>query len=576
MESPKRVWFQGREYIVSPLESPTHIAITHDGQLLGIGKWNGVQIEDCALADADLIEAIEDALRDPSARSSHPAADIEIRRQHKEGEHHQQIRRYLSTQLIRSTTTDKHETTKNFKLSIIFREQRSSHDDVPVDFTFIHGTRYHFCQMEFTPSPGVTITGQTTHSHPIARHGQSDPYVLSCTHDPKKSEPYRTTNLGLQLPTAHQHYITVRVFSHDSELAATRILITPDSQKPPQIEIIMAPIGQWLYWTIIVTPPEYLESCEGINFEAESRVSIRDAKKISQDFLRWLTSKQEPSPKKYNRIMLLGRRLYNIAPTQFKELYSQLKRQYGQLKIQFYCDGPFVPWEIMCTNEDTDLLMMRDMVARWPNRERLSRPYRKTISGTIHAIISQRTLDETTARNELILLHANLGAKHISASHEAVLRLLRGEAHESVALLYFAGHGKINKTAPDLSSIDLDDDQLQLHEIESANPTLGKLYGTFAFFNRCEIGQDATAQGSLSGWPGMLIKHGFGGFLGPVHPIRGDVAFLFGQEFLQRVIGESERVPISVALRDIRAKHAREHPQMISYIYYGGVDTRFT
>ncbi|XYH98811.1 hypothetical protein ACMHYB_03350 [Sorangium sp. So ce1128] len=555
MSVPRRtIEHGGKTYVISPSDTPGHVDITCEHELIGSWLWDGNQLVDCTIGNDEtgnneLINSLEDALQAPfvSPRVLPTANSATLNSK-------KTVRRYLSIEPLGPIRLD-----EPFRLSIDLKKKADHQEDELVSIEIDGEAKSHICEIEITSSPEIHIETPNGLRLLLRLHGSSRPCEVTCT--------------LRSMAASGQSNIQVRLLYSKKEIRTKTFRVDTSQHDLPYIRVIMNSNGSLIHWTVDVIPHEALESCEGIE-SMDGSISTKMAVSCSQQIIHLLTSKNTPSELQHRRVALWGQKLYEITPIAFKKIYSQLRRKWGQLRIQFYHDGPYVPWELMCAGNDQETMNMRDIVARWPNQYRGRLPRPDVIRGSAHAIIAGETMDRISSLEEMKLLYTELGVKHTRPLRNDAMKLLSGETHGRVALVYFAGHGRTSKRNVSLTTINLDDGPICASDIAASQTSLGETDGTFVFFNCCEVGQDTRAGATTTTWPDALIVRGFRGFIAPIHQVTSDEAFLFAKELLTRIVDHRGSRSVATLLRDLRKVYSREHPQLLAYVYYGSVDTR--
>ena len=178
----------------------------------------------------------------------------------------------------------------------------------------------------------------------------------------------------------------------------------------------------------------------------------------------------------------------------------------------------------------------------------------------------------TSAQSESQRLQQHYGAEPVAGTRDAVRALLVSSPHapdRPVALLHFAGHGRFNAAAADLSAIELEDGELSVAEAGMQEVQLGAACRTLVVFNACEVGATGVALGQVGGWADALLRREFGGFIAPLWAVEDQDASVVIDELIEGIV--TDRRPVGEVLRDIRKKHGSKSPTFYSYLYYGDV-----
>lgn len=276
-----------------------------------------------------------------------------------------------------------------------------------------------------------------------------------------------------------------------------------------------------------------------------------------------------------------GDRLWKIAPDCFRETYWAIWDHFKRpLTIQFTTDEPNLPWELMRPSrkqgrrsEIQPPLALQHAVARWLRSYAGWMPNRLP-QGRLCTIAPRgrpgRKL--TSAQTESQRLQQHYGAEPVAGTRDAVRALLESAPHapdRPVAVLHFAGHGRFNAAAADLSAIELEDGELSVAEAGMQEVQLGAACRTLVVFNACEVGATGVALGQVGGWADALLRREFGGFIAPLWAVEDQDASVVIDELIAGIV--TDRRPVGEVLRDIRKKHGSNSPTFYSYLYYGDV-----
>ncbi|MEO7244806.1 MAG: CHAT domain-containing protein, partial [Rubrivivax sp.] len=275
-----------------------------------------------------------------------------------------------------------------------------------------------------------------------------------------------------------------------------------------------------------------------------------------------------------------GEQLWQRAPAVFRDAYWALHDHYQRpLTIQFVSDDPHLPWELMSPYRDGEAhgpLALRHPVARWIGqwqgymRNRLPTGKLFAVAPHYRSASTQLSLAEAAAQ----ALVDGLGAQRWGATREQMLALLEHPpTDETVALLYFTGHGAFAADVADASLIKLEDGaNLSSREVARQKVTLGERDGTVVFLNACEVGASGSVLGNVGGWADAFLSRRFGAFIAPLWAIDEEDAAQVTEDLMARIVTRGE--PLGAALRDLRAAHGAVSPTFYSYLLYGDVTAR--
>jgi hypothetical protein len=278
------------------------------------------------------------------------------------------------------------------------------------------------------------------------------------------------------------------------------------------------------------------------------------------------------------RIEGFGGRLWNLAPQMFRDAYWALCDHYRRaLTIQFICDEPHLPWELMrpVRNDESEIhppLALKHSVARWIAR--WNGHMRNLLPGghifTIAPKYPNVSRRLPRAQTEADTLIERFGAQRVDGTRKAVTNLLEEmRPAKPVAILHFAGHGDFAVGQAGASHIKLEDGVLSADEIVRPEVNLGKACRTLVFFNACEAGATGCVLGEVGGWADAFLSRQFGGFIAPLWSVDDEDASLVAAELLDGILVYHK--PIGEVMRDVRVKHGEESPTFYSYLYYGDV-----
>jgi len=277
-----------------------------------------------------------------------------------------------------------------------------------------------------------------------------------------------------------------------------------------------------------------------------------------------------------------GDELWNLAPRMFREAYWALYARYGsRLRIQFVCDEPHLPWELMRpSSEDGQTihppLALEHSVARWIDR--YSGDMRNCLPGgslvTVAPKYASARLSLRKAQEEHERIVERLGAKAVPGTRKALFALLEDEdPMPRVGVLHFAGHGQFAADVAAASGIKLENGETLLaSEVKRREVRLGRVCRTLVFFNACEVGATGSVFGEVGGWADAFLDRKFGGFIAPLWAVEEADSAKVAAELLDGIY--ARRAPIGETLRSIRAKYADISPTFFSYLYYGDVTAR--
>jgi tetratricopeptide (TPR) repeat protein len=284
-----------------------------------------------------------------------------------------------------------------------------------------------------------------------------------------------------------------------------------------------------------------------------------------------------------------GRELYEkFAPSAFKEAFWQLVSKRGNkfTTIQIYSNDPAIPWELMRpVNADGSFewgfIGVEFNLGRWhfsqTNSQRDKPPQRLRVEKLI-AIAPQypsgRSLPAQKLELEALAKFRNF------QSMRGTYDVLKGIFDEMPqAIIHFAGHGSVSRTANNLNefSISLEDFELDLMRWRGLARKNSKAH-PFFFFNACEIGQAQRVANFVDGWAPAVLEKGASGYIGALWPISDRGAAEFATRFYALLDAElrSGYSSVGEVLRKTRKLYLENgDPSFLAYVYYGDPELAF-
>lgn len=288
--------------------------------------------------------------------------------------------------------------------------------------------------------------------------------------------------------------------------------------------------------------------------------------------------------------------IYRVTPAAFKQVYWQLRNAESESEskitfktIQIVSDEPFVPWEIMNTQDDVrapgmdgEILAVRHSVGRWLAEESSQiRPHIPVHDIRIFASDYQKidTVEtklpwaEQEATDLVKQYHDKPKADRCPLLTQQVLDFLTsGKAQ----VLHFSCHGRMDQLDPDASVLILEDNDKGFKPlVVTAQPIqkgIGKQH-PLVFLNACQVGGTGSELRFVTGWPRAFLTMGASAVIAPLWSIGDESARAIAEKFYACVLAES---PISLgeALKKVRSQFS-ENKQMtyLAYLLYGDPNT---
>jgi CHAT domain-containing protein len=147
-----------------------------------------------------------------------------------------------------------------------------------------------------------------------------------------------------------------------------------------------------------------------------------------------------------------------------------------------------------------------------------------------------------------------------------------------LGMIYFAGHGSVNSTRPEIweYSIELEDGPLDVTTWRGMTNRQSNNH-PLLFFNACEIGQTHRVANFIDGWAPAVLEAGASGYIGALWPVSDQGAAEFGINFYQELGQKLKLGPASVAetLQETRRKFLENgDPTFLSYVYFGDANLK--
>jgi hypothetical protein len=362
----------------------------------------------------------------------------------------------------------------------------------------------------------------------------------------------------------------------DGAVGAAAAVQIDQAAEQPDITIFISPLDSHspgrLHWRMVTTPfsgcPPKLDGLADLGLSPGE-----EAARLLSHFAVLERGKHTET------IEGFGEELWRRAPPEFHSVYWALCDHHRRsLTIQFVSDDPYMPWELMSPCREGEMhgpIALRHAVARWIGgwagymRNRLPDGTLVAIAPQYKSASTRLSLSDAIAQGMV----DKFGARRLAGTREKVLELLEAPPSDTVALLYFNGHGAFAADAAGSSIIKLEDgSSLSAREVARHKIMLGERDGTVVFLNACEVGATASVLGGMGGWAEAFLSRKFGAFVAPLWAIDEEDARLATEELFDALV--SRRQPLGSALRDLRRRHGPESPTFYSYLLYGDVTAR--
>ncbi|QXT34860.1 CHAT domain-containing protein [Sphingomonas sanguinis] len=304
------------------------------------------------------------------------------------------------------------------------------------------------------------------------------------------------------------------------------------------------------------------------------RIDLKDDAKRFSDTL--LGSCPDLAPNRVGRVMDgIGEHLWRVAPAEFREGYAKWRAALGtDFPIQFITEDPYVPWEMMKPEiADAGHLFVDHPVARWPAqrtgllRERLGRgeilsfvPSYAPGQGLPHAELEGRWMAQA------------LGAVTMTARTDAFFDVLDGRHPNGVAMIHFAGHGRVDTGQRD-GGIQLEDGFVGVMDVDQTRTVVGLECATLVLLNACETSAGARMLGTNTGWGAAIAARGFGGLLAPLWEVDDGMALEMIKAVLPALL--QRRETLGESLRTARRVHCASSASAFAYLAHGDVMATF-
>ncbi|HSG40839.1 MAG TPA: CHAT domain-containing protein [Thermoanaerobaculia bacterium] len=223
-----------------------------------------------------------------------------------------------------------------------------------------------------------------------------------------------------------------------------------------------------------------------------------------------------------------------ILPRELKSRLSELRGKVRSLLIQ--SDDPWIPWEILRVPEtpggdaaDGPFLCEAFALTRWLSGtgQTLSLPLRRI------AVVVPRDSDlpQAEGESEDLLALAQPEARQVEripARLSSLQEAFRRGEHDG---WHFTGHGTHRESAPDLSSIWLEDgEELTPVYLSGREKKLGDKR-PLVFLNACSSGKSGMSLTDIGGWAPHFLRANAGACIGALWPIEDGPARAFAQAF---------------------------------------------
>lgn len=351
---------------------------------------------------------------------------------------------------------------------------------------------------------------------------------------------------------------------HDQPPTLTVLIFQNDPDHPGELD-----------WTLLVSTDAEIPKLPA---ELHGAISLGQD---PESFVNGLYQRfAEMTPGKHMQVFRgFGELLWRQAPEFFRTAYWAIREVLGDaFPIQFISTDPHIAWELMRpvpeNDVETELLAMTHPVARCLGK---SQGYlRRSIpDGPIRSIAPNYPSPNDRleyAQREQTMLQQQFQARTVEGTREAVWECLLGKDIDALSVLHFAGHGAFPLKTASLSSIKLQDANLNVLEVDTQEVKLGKKTRCLVVFNACETGATGSVLGGVGGWAQTLLQRRFGGFIAPLWSIDDADAAIVGRQLFEDIV--RRKLPVARALLAVRQKFGPKSPTYLAYLFYGDVMAR--
>ncbi|EZP49963.1 CHAT domain-containing protein [Sphingomonas sp. RIT328] len=350
-------------------------------------------------------------------------------------------------------------------------------------------------------------------------------------------------------------------------------------ERKASVRIVPDAVGPTLTVTVLTTGADlqtwtWQAAMPGGMAPGVGRVDLQGGAKAFADMQ--LASCPDLKPPRVSRMMDgLGERLWRVAPAEFRAGYEQWRNALGSdFAIQFITEDPYIPWEMMKPDiSGARHLFVDHPVARWPaGRSVLLRESFGT--GELLSFVPSYGAGQglPAAQAEGRWMVECLGATAMPARTEAFFAVLDGERPGDVAVIHFAGHGRIDTGQSD-GGIQMEDDFVGVAEVDQRRTVVGERGATLVLLNACETAGGAQMLGMNTGWGAAIAARGFGGLVAPLWEVDDAMAFQMMKSALPDLL--AGRCTLGEALRNSRRAHHAESASPFAYLAHGDVMARF-
>ncbi len=269
----------------------------------------------------------------------------------------------------------------------------------------------------------------------------------------------------------------------------------------------------------------------------------------------------------------LGKKLWKALPQTLRDEYFRLYRaQALPRSILIYSDEMILPWELVVPHEmiDGKLVTLEPLGTAHilgrlkPGLRILPEPQRLEVRN--FCVLNPRYAGAENlawAQDEVNELQKLL--PRVSVVNPAKLAKVRTSVLDNgdIQLLHFSGHGQYDPTNSDLSSLVLED--LDLDAALITGSRLAAEGQPLIYLNACSVGQTGMVIGRMGGFAANFLESGASGVIAPYWPIHDDRAKEFSLALYHklrcgRAVGE--------ALQELRQDHPRDST-FRAFAYFG-------
>lgn len=277
-----------------------------------------------------------------------------------------------------------------------------------------------------------------------------------------------------------------------------------------------------------------------------------------------------------------GRRLFEIAPRNFREAYWELyDRGIAVTTVAVVSEEPFIPWELMIPSRQdvegrwvdvsNEPLGVTYVLGRWVDGG-IKSPLRKLpLKGSlvVAPVYATRDFLKNSANEAAFVLKTFPGDQVRPADYEGTVQKL---ASAERSLVHFVCHGKDQERG--IQRLLLENNDILTSTGVLGIPGLAATFGKskpVVFLNACEVGRPAPSLIGLGGFARSFIQQGAAAVIAPLWSVDDEVAHEIALAFYSDVASNPKK-PFAKILASIRAKAyvaAGAKDTYAAYCFYG-------